>query len=85
MEIKDTKDSENVVVDHLSRLEYMDERQDYESSLKIEFPDEYLYLLNLSSTPWYVDYANYLAYGILPSNLSYQQKMKFFFDVKHYL
>ena len=54
------------------------------SFIKVEFPNEYLHSLNLSTTPWYVDYANYLAYGILPSNLSYQQKNKFFSDVKHY-
>ena len=74
-----------MVADHLSRLEYIDEKQDEESSIKAEFSYEYLYSLNLSTTPWYADYANYLASEILHSNLSYQQKNKFFFDVKYYL
>ena len=85
VEIKDKKGLENVVVDRLSTLDYMKEEQDKESSIKVKFPYEYLYSLNLSNTPWYADYANYLAFEILPSNLSYQQKKKFFFDVKHYL
>ena len=72
MEIRDKKDSENVVADHLSRLENLDEKDDEESSIKAEFPYEYLYSLNLSSTHWYADYANYLASEIIPSNLSYQ-------------
>ena len=74
-----------MVSDHLSRLENLDEEYDEESSIKAEFPDEYLYSLNLSNTLWYADYANYLAFEILPSNLSYQQKNKLFSDVKHYL
>ena len=48
-------------------------------------PDEYLYSLSLSNTLWYTDYANYLASEIIPSNLSYQQKKKFFSDIKYYL
>ena len=74
-----------MVVDHLSKLEYIDEKQYEKSSIKAKFLDEYLYSLNLSTTHWYADYANYLAFEILPSNLSYQQKKKFFSDVKHYL
>ena len=85
VEIRDKKGLENVVVDHLSSLEYMEEKQDEESSIKAEFPNEYLYSLNLSIIPWYANYVNYLASEILPSNLSYQQKKKFFSDVKHYL
>ena len=85
MEIKDKKGSENVVADHLSKLDHMEEDCDEESFIKAEFPDEYLYSLSLSNTPWYADYANYLTSEIIPSNLSYQQKKKLFSDVKHYL
>ena len=74
-----------MVADHLSRLKYMEEKQDEESSIKAEFPDEYLYSLNLGIAPWYADYVNYLASKILPFNLSYQQNKKFFSDVKYYL
>ena len=51
VEIRDKKGSENVVADHLSRLENLDEEYDEVSSIKDEFPDEYLYSLNLSNTP----------------------------------
>ena len=34
--------------------------------------------------PWFVDYANYLVKKILPPDMSYQQKKKFFSDLKHY-
>ena len=71
MKIREKECSENVVADHLSRLDNMEEDCDEESSIKAEFPDEYLYSLSLSNTPWYADYANYLASEIIPSNLSY--------------
>ena len=75
---RDKKGSENVVDDHLSRLENLDEEYDEGSFIKAEFLDQYLYSLNLSNTPWYADYANYLASEIIPSNLSYQQKRNSF-------
>ena len=83
MEIRDKEGVENVVADHLSKLENEEERFEKESSIKEEFPDEYLFPVNI--TPWYADIANFLAFNILPPNLSYQQKKKFFFDIKYYL
>ena len=43
------------------------------------------FLADFGFTPWYVDFANFLAFNILPYGFSYQQKKKFIFDVKHYL
>ena len=35
--------------------------------------------------PWFADLANYLADGFLRGDLTYQQKKKFFANIKHYL
>ena len=51
VEIRDKKGLKNVVADHLSKLENLVEEYDEGSSIKDEFPDEYLYSLNLSNTP----------------------------------
>nr|GFA36198.1 reverse transcriptase domain-containing protein [Tanacetum cinerariifolium] len=37
-----------------------------------------------SSTPWFADFANYLAGNFVVKGMSSQQKNKFFKDVKHY-
>ena len=35
--------------------------------------------------PWYVDIVNYLAYGIMPPDFSYQQKRKLRIDTRVYI
>ena len=71
------------MADHLSMLENSEKGLEKESSIKEEFPDEYLFFVHI--TPWFADIANFLASDILPPNLNYQQKKKIFSDVKHYL
>ena len=34
--------------------------------------------------PWYADFAKNLVSGLLPPDLNYQQKNKFFHDVRNY-
>ena len=82
LEIRDKRGSENMVVDHLSRLELGD-KQD-KASIQEMFPDEQLMRVE-STVLWLVDYVNYLACKVLPLEFSPQQKKKFLYDVKGYL
>jgi hypothetical protein len=57
LEIRDKKGSENVVVDHLSRLFHEEEGD--ELRLNENFPDEQLSTID-TKLPWYVDIVNYI-------------------------
>ena len=74
MEIKDKKGCDNVVADHLSRVE-QNETEKEETELKENFPDEQLFKVSFQ-IPWYADIVNYLACGVVPQEFSYQQKRK---------
>ncbi|GJY06103.1 reverse transcriptase domain-containing protein [Tanacetum coccineum] len=82
IEIKDRKGIENVAVDHLSRIEN-DETSD-DSEVDDNFPGETLIEINTQDNPWFTDFANYLVSDIIPKGITYQQKNKFFSDLKHY-
>ncbi|GJV02268.1 reverse transcriptase domain-containing protein [Tanacetum coccineum] len=71
IEIKDRKGTENIAADHLSRLENNETSDD-------NFPGETLMKINTKDEPWFADFANYLV------GMTYQQKNKFFSDLKHY-
>ena len=68
LEIWDKKGSENVVANHLSRLELG--KQEDRDCIQEMFLDEQLMRIE-ASVPWYADYVNYLACGVLPLDLSY--------------
>ena len=83
LEMKDKKGSDNVITDHLSRLEKPTEK---EKGIEItkKIPNEHLFQL-LVQVPWYADIVNYLAYGIMPLEFSYQQKRKLRTDSRFYI
>ncbi|GJX62664.1 reverse transcriptase domain-containing protein [Tanacetum coccineum] len=82
IEIKDRKGTGNVVADHLSRIEN-DESSD-DSEVDDNFLGESLMEMNTKDKPWSADFVNYLVADILPKRITYQQKNKFFSDLKHY-
>ena len=94
LDIKDKKGAENLVADHLSRLEHLkpelipiDDHSTYERLIAgINSTEEETYeeISTMNNIPWYADIVNYLAADIIPPDLSYQQKKKFFRDVKHF-
>ena len=81
LEIKDKKGTENLVADHLSRLEGPRDKvqvSDY-------FPDEQLLVIeDTKSIPWFTDFVNYLVAKVIPPEFSYQHKKRFFAHLKHY-
>ncbi|XP_075518285.1 uncharacterized protein LOC142552395 [Primulina tabacum] len=80
LEIIDRKGTENQVADHLLRLENPIQGNDF---IRYDFPDEQPFEIN--SLPWYGDFVNYLSSKFIPPHFTYQQKKKFFSDVKYYL
>ena len=83
LEIKDKKGIENVIADHLSRLEKTTE-EEKEIEIEENFPDEQLFLLS-AQIPWYADIVNYLACGIMPPEFSHQQRRKLRTDSRFYI
>ncbi|CAL8988224.1 unnamed protein product [Prunus brigantina] len=97
LEIRDKKGSENVVADHLSRL--VDENHGDGKILPLNesFPDEQWYkkicnyvpikqlFVIQDKEPWYADFVNYLASGVIRDDLTFQERKKFFSMVKHYM
>ncbi|GKE00344.1 reverse transcriptase domain-containing protein [Tanacetum coccineum] len=82
IEIKDRKGTKNAAADHLSRIKN-DESSD-DSEVDDNFPGETLMEVNMKDEPWFADFANYLVGDIIPKGMTYQQKNKFFIDLKHY-
>ena len=83
LEIKDKKGSDNVIFDHLSRLEKNIEKEK-EIEIAENFPDEQLFFLS-AQVPYYADIVNYLACGIIPPELNHKQKRKLRNDTRFYI
>ncbi|CAM8987397.1 unnamed protein product [Rhodiola kirilowii] len=85
IEIRDKKGAENLVADHLSRLELGElDREEDKLLINDSLVDEQLMHIDMDNVSWYADFVNFLACGILPPDLSHNQKRKFLSDVKRY-
>ena len=82
VEIKDKKGTENLVADHLSRLEWASDV----IQVNDDFPDEHLLVVEEKRVdPWFSDYVNYLVAKVVPQEFNYQKKKKrFFAHLRHY-
>ncbi|XP_057418803.1 uncharacterized protein LOC130713012 [Lotus japonicus] len=83
LEIIDRRGKDNGVADHLSRLEG---GACNPIPIQEEFPDEKLLAVCTEEPlPWYVHFANFRVAGLIPHDLTWQQKKKFLHDTKSYL
>ena len=78
LEIKDKKESENSVADHLSQLHTTSLGE-----ISDTLPDEQL-LTIVTMVPWLVDIVNYLVTKSMPEYWNTHQKQKFFHDIRYY-
>lgn len=72
-EIRDKKGLENLVADHLSKLEG-ETKEPIKKAINELFSDECLLSVFHLSCPWYAYIVNYLVSGILPPKLSQKQR-----------
>ncbi|XP_070007736.1 uncharacterized protein [Nicotiana sylvestris] len=83
LEIVDRKGSENQVANHLSRLE-KEGRSCDGLDINDTFPNDQLLAVSMSGILWFVDIANYLVTGIIPCELSSNQRKKLKWDSLDY-
>jgi len=95
LEIRDKKGAENVVADHLSRIENID---DPTVPIDDSFPDDHLMAIKerhslcsitaryrgSEGPDWFADFANYVVGKQLPPDMTRQRKKKFLRDVRRY-
>ncbi|GJR97144.1 reverse transcriptase domain-containing protein [Tanacetum coccineum] len=79
---KDKNGTENVVADHLLRIEN-DETSD-NNEIDDNFLGKNLMEISTGDIPWFADFANYFVGDIMAKEMTYEQKNKFFSDLKNY-
>ena len=83
LEIKDKKGCDNMIADHLSRVEKTTVKEE-EMEVAENFSDEQLFQLSFQ-LPWYADIVNFLACGVISPEFSYQQRKKLRTDSRFYI
>ncbi|CAM8895806.1 unnamed protein product [Rhodiola kirilowii] len=84
IEIKDKKGVENLVADHLSRLEGNEELKKDTTLVDDSFVGEQLMRMEAEALPWYADIVNFVVCGIIPHDMNHHQKRKFLSETKRY-
>ncbi|CAM8923711.1 unnamed protein product [Rhodiola kirilowii] len=84
IEIKDKKGVENLVADHLSRLEGNEGLKEDTTLVDDTFIGEQLMRVEAEALPWYADMVNFVVCGIIPHDLNHHQKKKFLSETKRY-
>nr|GEY95617.1 hypothetical protein [Tanacetum cinerariifolium] len=74
----------NFAADHLSRSKNPHKDVLENKDINENFPLETLGSISSGSTSWFTDIANFYAGNFIKKGLTFQQKKKFFNDVKHY-
>jgi len=83
LEIRDRSGAQNLVTDHLSKIERFD---DDPSPIRDDFCDEILLTFSVSfPSPWFANIVNYLITSIFPPLASKAQCDKFKSGVKYYI
>nr|GEU48429.1 hypothetical protein [Tanacetum cinerariifolium] len=80
IEIKDKRGAENLVADHLSRLENPELSTFTKEEITDEFPDEHLMALKTkinNEEQWYADYVSHLVGKFVPSNWTPEKEEDF--------
>src|SRR3954463_7761166 len=83
LHIVDRKGEDNPLADNLSRMEDIPHNP---IPVNDSFPDEQLVVVKVQShsDPLFVDYANFIVEKFLPPGFTFQQRKKFFTDLRHY-
>src|SRR4051812_16183534 len=83
LQIVDRKGEDNLVADNLSRMEDIPHDP---IPVNDSFPDEQLAVVKVQShgDPWFADYANFIVAKFLRPGFTFQQRKKFFTDLRHY-
>ena len=76
--------SENLVANHLSRLDQDRLKNNDVVPINETFHDEYLLTIASKELPLFADIVNYLVSGILPYGMDYRQRKKFLHDCRFY-
>nr|KYP49022.1 Retrovirus-related Pol polyprotein from transposon 17.6 [Cajanus cajan] len=87
LDIRDRSGAQNLVADHLSRIERAEESADV-LPIQDNFPDENLLIISsvsVSTTPWFANIVNFLIASVFPPLASRAQIDKIMSDAKHYI